>query len=212
MTTEPGGNAASLLIAEWPFPSAAALGSAVRAKGIEQEIRARLSWPSRPFLTVAQGTIRFAVPDGDEERFEAGRDAVEGALQGIEALPMLPREVDDILAIAPRERLKWTKDGRLQSAGTRTVKLRGRKKAITFHVFDPRHIEDLADRDQPAIWREEDRELAAENRRRAGARAAETRAGRGAKKAVRPAAEKGAPASKPRLDGWDAFALDGLLR
>jgi len=30
------------------------------------------------------------------------------------------------------------------------VKLRGRARKITFHVFDPRHIEDVLDRDMPA--------------------------------------------------------------
>jgi hypothetical protein len=33
---------------------------------------------------------------------------------------------------------------------TRTVKL------ITFHVFDPRVVEDILDRDLVTIWREED--------------------------------------------------------
>ncbi|MGO4843255.1 hypothetical protein AB4144_64370, partial [Rhizobiaceae sp. 2RAB30] len=65
------------------------------------------------------------------------------ALRGIEDLPVIPREVEDILTISSVERHRWLKDSRLQSAGTRTVKLRGRARKITFHVFDPRHIEDL---------------------------------------------------------------------
>ena len=42
---------------------------------------------------------------------------------------------------------RWLKEDRLQSAGTRTAKLRGRARKITFHVFDPSHIEDVLDRE-----------------------------------------------------------------
>lgn len=78
----------------------------------------------------------------------------------------IPREVEDILSITSAERHRWLKDGRLRSAGTRTVKLRGHAKRITFHVFDPRHIEDLLDRDLVSIWREDDAIASTENRRR----------------------------------------------
>jgi hypothetical protein len=60
----------------------------------------------------------------------------------------------------------------LQSAGTKTVKLHGRARNITFHVFDPQHVEDVLDRDLVTVWREQDAATAAENRRRAAGKAA----------------------------------------
>ena len=46
-------------------------------------------------------------------------------LDGIETLPVIPREVEDILGISTTESHRWLKDGRFPSAGTRTVNLRG---------------------------------------------------------------------------------------
>ena len=212
MNAEPSTPTAALLVAEWPFPVAAAFGSAVRAKGIEREILARLPFPDRKRLTRVDDVFRLSIPAGEKQRFAAASSIVAKTLAGIEDLPLLPREVDDILTIAPRERLRWTKDGRLASAGTRTVKLRGRSKTVTFHVFDPRHIEDVLDRDLPTLWREEDSRATAEARRRGAGKAALTRAGKGE--------AKGASRRKPRsqettassLEGWEGFAIDGLLR
>ena len=189
------------------------MGSSVRARGIERELTARLSWPSRSHLTFEAGQIRLAFDAGETVEFERAREAVQTVLDGIDTLPVLPREVDDILTILPRERLRWTKDGRLPSAGTRTVKLRGRAKAVTFHVFDPRRIEDILDRDLPSLWREEDRQAAVEARRRAAGKAALKRASKG-RDAPQSEAE---PVSKtrakqPKLEGWDRFQAEGLLR
>lgn len=201
--------AAPPLLAEWPFPTAAALGSSVRAEGIVREIRGRLAFPDRKHLTVQDGIIRLLFENGQEKRLEDASTIVGGVLSGVETLPLLPREVDDILTILPRERLKWTRDGRLQSAGTRTVKLRGRAKAVTFHVFDPGPIVDILDRDLPAIWRAEDAAAAAENRRRAAGKAALLR---GAKTQRKAPAGKSAGDAKPRLKEWDAFDAEGFLR
>lgn len=98
--------APSYLTAKWPFPRAAALGSSVRTKGIEREIRAKLNFPGRKRLYVAEGSIHLRVPpDGAGWLLEAS-GIVAAVLNGIDALPVLPGEVDDILAIAPRERLR----------------------------------------------------------------------------------------------------------
>jgi hypothetical protein len=58
------------------------------------------------------------------------------------------------------------------------MKLRGRTRKIKFHVFDPRHIEDVLDRDLPELWREEDKLATAENRRRGAQKAALRKAGK----------------------------------
>jgi hypothetical protein len=156
MTSARKTNPSPSLVAEWPVPPSVSLGSAVRAKGIQHEIRARLPWIARKCITAEAGRIALRMAEGVTDAFSSASATVSKTLEGIEVLPVLPKQAEDILAISPRERLKWLKDGRLKSIGTRTVKLRGRSKAVTFHVFDPRDIEDLLDRDLPAIWREQD--------------------------------------------------------
>ncbi|CDX39493.1 conserved hypothetical protein [Mesorhizobium plurifarium] len=131
-------------------------------------------------------------------------------MQDIEGLPVIPREVEDILTISSGERHRWLKDGRLQSAGTRTVKLRGRARKITFHVFDPCHIEDVLDRDLVTVWREEDTAATAENRRRAAAKAALKRAQKRGRASSSDSTWDEDPPSK--LRGWEDFAGEGLLR
>ena len=188
---------------------AATLGSSVRAKGILLEARARLPLTARKLLGIEAGSLALRMPEGDEDAFRAASAVVSRTLLDIEALPVIPREVEDILTISSAERHRWLKDGRLKSAGTRTVKLRGRSKAVTFHVFDPRHIEDVLDRDLPAVWREEDMVATAENRRRAAGKAALTRAGKSGRRSTLAPADE---ASRPKLQGWDEFEIDGLLR
>lgn len=200
------------LIQEWPLSPEATMGSAVRAKGILLEVRAHLPFAERRLLHVESSALVLRVPEDDPDDHQATAEAVTRKLAGIEDLPVIPREVEDILSIKQAERHRWLKDGRLQSAGTRTVKLRGRARKITFHVFDPHHIEDVLDRDLPEVWREEDKLAAAENRRRGAQKAALRKAGKLglADSSGRNAGSHGGTA--PALKGWDDFDLDGLLR
>jgi len=99
-------------------------------------------------------------------------------LEGIDVLVLhaLPREAGGRSRdICPREPQVAQRQS-LKEQWTRTVKLRGRAKAMTFYVFDPRHIEDILDRDLPALWREKDAQAVAEDRRRAAGKAALTHA------------------------------------
>lgn len=210
--------------AQWPFPAAAAMGSSVRAKGIERELRARLPFAMRGGLGVEAGQISLRLPDVDPAAFESARAIIDKVLADIHALPVLPREAEDILTISARERLRWTGDGRLPSAGTRTVKLRGRAKAVTFHVFDPRRIEDILDADLPSLWREEDAATSIENRARAAGKAARTRAAAKAPASPPDPTEAHDPAetparqatkarkARPCLKDWAAFEAEGFLR
>ncbi|WP_174800299.1 hypothetical protein [Mesorhizobium sp. M7A.F.Ce.TU.012.03.2.1] len=200
------------LIAEWPLPPSATLGSSVRTKGIEREIRARLPWAVRKYVKAETGRIALRMREDDAEEFEAASNKIAKVLETIEVLPVLPREAEDILTISSRERHKWLKDGRLQSIGTRTVKMRGRSKAVTFHVFDPKHIEDILDRDLPSLWREEDAQQVTENRRRGAGKAALTRAGKGSEKVRGSGNNPRDDDPRPKLKGWDAFDDEGLLR
>ncbi|MES0070841.1 hypothetical protein [Mesorhizobium sp. M0058] len=200
------------LIAEWPLSPSATLGSAVRSKGIEREVRARLPWAVRKHVKAETGRIALRMSRSEAEAFKAASASISKTLEGVEALPVLPREVEDILTISSRERHKWLKDGRLQSTGTRTVKMRGRSKPVTFHVFDPRHIEDVLDRDLATVWREQDVQEVAENRRRGAGKAALTRAGKGTGQARTARNARDTEGPPPGLKGWDAFEDEGLLR
>lgn len=155
-------------------------------------------------------TLRLS--EGAENDVEVVLGIVSKALQNIEDLPVIPREIEDILAISTAERHRWLKDGRLQSAGTKTVKLRGRARNITFHVFDPQHVEDVLDRDLVTVWREQDAATAAENRRRAAGKAAMKRAQRRGRGTAASAGYGPDENSDSSLRGWEDFENDGLLR
>ena len=197
----PNLHSTSDLIRVWQLPYAARLGSSVRSKGIYLEVRARLPTTARKALTVSAGELRLRMPEGADDEFLRASSIVSKALESIEDLPVIPREIEDILGISTTERHRWLKDGRLPSIGTRTVKLRGRVKKITFHVFDPRQVEDLLDRDTIDAWRAEDAEKAAENRRRAAWKAKLTRS--------KKKGDDDPTASTEPVDADDRFALRG---
>jgi hypothetical protein len=145
----------------------------------------------------------------EKSAFNAAATIVTKVVTEAAALPVIPREIEDILTIKTSERHRWLADGRLPSAGTRTVRLNGRARQITFHVFDPKVVEDLLDRGVVDEWRVEDAEAKAEKRRRAAYQAKLTRSLK-KKVAKRPTTSCDDPASK--LGGWEEFDVDGLLR
>lgn len=194
----------------WSLPAAATFGSLVRAKGIVLEIRARLPIAVRKSLDYTVASLTLSMPEGAEAEFRHTAASVSKALEGIEDLPVIPREIQDILSISTTERHRWLEDGRLKSAGTRTVKLRGRARQITFHVFDPKLVKDLLDHGTVDEWREHDKAAAAENRRRAAFKAKLTRSLK--KNKSNPKTAGNAADEAPPLAGWDDFDLDGLLR
>lgn len=173
------------------------------------EVRARLPAAERKRVDVQAGVLSLRMPEGADDDFRRASATISSVLEGIEHLPIIPREAEDILSITSAERHRWLRDGRLKSAGTRTVRLRGRARKITFHVFDPRHIEDVLDRDLVSAWREDDAIAAAENRRRAAGKAALTRA----RKRRGQARDIGrGEVSNEKPEGWEEFEIDGFLR
>ncbi|MBY5454383.1 MULTISPECIES: hypothetical protein [Rhizobium] len=200
------------LVRTWVLPPSATLGSSIRAKGILLELRARLPVASKKSLDIEQGELTLSMPASAKAEFHAAASVVASTLKDIESLPVIPREIQDILSIKTSERHRWLKDGRLPSAGTRTVKLRGRARKITFHVFNPRVVEDLLDRGAVEEWREEDAAAAAENRRRAAYKAKPTRSLRRGKIVNADAVAAPDEAARTELAGWEEFGRDGLLR
>jgi hypothetical protein len=199
------------LVRTWVLSPSATLGSSVRAKGILLELRARLPVASKKSLDIEQGELTLAMPASAKAEFHAAASVVAAALKDIESLPIIPREIQDILSIKVSERHRWLKDGRLPSAGTRTVKLNGRAKRITFHVFDPKLVEDILDRGVVDEWREADALAATENRRRAAYKAKLMRSLKKAGKASK-TIERRPEGSAAKLHGWEEFDIDGLLR
>lgn len=198
------------LIRTWTLTPAATLGSAVRAKGILLELRARLPLSSRKSLVLESGEIVLAMPSSAKTEFQAAVGIVSSAVKDVESLPVIPREIQDILTIKQGERHRWLADGRLPSAGTRTVRLAGRAKQITFHVFDPRVIEEILDSGAVDEWREYDIASAAENRRRAAYKAKLTRSLK--KQPEKSPASRKSDDVSTSLDDWEEFGRDGLLR
>jgi len=204
------------LVEQWTLPFAARLGSSIRSKGLYLEIRARLPVAARKSLSVKAGELTLRMPQTASQQFAAASALVTRALEGIESLPVIPREIEDILGISTTERHRWLKDGRLPSAGTRSVKLRGRARKVTFHVFDPRVVEDILDRGLIDAWREDDAVTAAENRRKAAWKAKLTKARKTAGEPA-PRQPDGEPAAQNdedrfKLRGWAEFERDTLLR
>ncbi|QND46062.1 hypothetical protein HB780_10270 (plasmid) [Rhizobium lusitanum] len=199
------------LIRSWTLSTAATMGSAVRAKGILQELQSRVPATSKKSLALDGSHIILAMPASEKAIFSAAAAVIVRAMEDVETLPVIPREIQDILTIKVGERHRWLADGRLPSAGTRTVRLNGRARRITFHIFDPKVVEDLLDRGAVDEWREEDAAAKAENRRKAAYKAKLTRSLKKAAKTKKASEEKSdEPASK--LRGWEEFDIDGLLR
>lgn len=199
------------LLKTWNLTAAATLGSAVRAHGILLELRSRLPLPSRTSLVLESGEIVLAMPSSAKTEFQTAVGILSETMRDIESLHVIPREIQDILTIKQGERHRWLADGRLPSAGTRTVRLRGRARQITFHVFDPRVVEDLLDRGVVDEWREDDIAATAENRRRAAYKAKLTRSLKQRTKAASSSGTKHDD-TPPKLEDWEEFGRDGLLR
>lgn len=175
------------------------------------EVRTKLAAAARKSLAVSAGELVLRMPPASEAEFSKASATVSKAMETIEARPVIPREIEDILGITSTERHRWLKDGRLPSDGTRSVKLRGRARKVVFHVFDPRMVEILLDSAKIDEWREADAETAAENRRRAAWKAKLKRASKIGAQPDDKAREGDASDDRFKLRGWADFERDGPL-
>lgn len=198
------------VIKTWTLSAAVTMGSSVRAKGLLQEIQARLPASSKKAISLEGVDLVLAMPADEKPAFNAAVSVISKAVEEAPSLPVIPREIQDILGMKPTERHRWLADGRLPSAGTRTVRLAGRARQITFHVFDPKVVEDLLDRGAIDEWRVEDAEAKAEKRAKAAYQRKVTHLSKKKKQAKK--AKDGTEDSASSLQGWDDFNLDGLLR
>ncbi|WP_075289333.1 hypothetical protein [Pararhizobium arenae] len=198
------------LIRTWTLSTSVTMGSSVRAKGLLQEIQARLPATSKKAISLDGVDLILAMPAEAKTAFNAAASVISKAVAEGPSLPVIPREIQDILGMKTSERHRWLADGRLPSAGTRTVRLAGRARQITFHVFDPKVVEDLLDRGVVDEWRVEDAEAKAEKRAKAAYQSKVTRLSK--KKKQEKKTDEGTDDLTSNLRGWEDFDLDGLLR
>lgn len=198
------------LLKTWSLKADATLGSSVRAKGILQEVQARLPKTYKKAVSLEGVDLILAMPNDERTAFDAAVSVVTKTIADAPVLPVIPREIQDILGMKASERHRWLADGRLPSAGTRTVRLAGRARQITFHVFDPKIVEELLDRGAVDEWRVEDAQARAEKRRDSAYRQKLVRIAKKEKHARQ--AVDVADESASGLRGWEDFDVDGLLR
>jgi hypothetical protein len=198
------------LLRIWTLTADATLGSSIRAKGILQEIQARLPKTSKKAISFEGVDLILAMPIDERAAFNAAVSVVSKVMADAPRLPVIPREIQDILGMKASERHRWLADGRLPSAGTRTVRLAGRARQITLHVFDPDIVVDLLDRGAVDEWRVEDAEAKAEKRENAAYQAKLVRLAKKEKRSRKAAGGIDEPATG--LRGWEDFDVDGLLR
>jgi hypothetical protein len=67
------------------------------------EVRAHLPFADRKMLDVESGTLVLRVPEDEPDDHRTTADDVTRKLVGIEDLPDIPREVEDILSIKTAE-------------------------------------------------------------------------------------------------------------
>lgn len=78
------------LIKTWSLPASITLGSAVRAKGILQEIRARLPFAARKALDLEIGVLTLAMPEASRAVFRATSASITDMLDDMDTLPVIP--------------------------------------------------------------------------------------------------------------------------
>ena len=198
------------LIKTWTLSADVTMGSTVRAKGILQEVQARLPAVSKRAISLAGVDLVLAMPADHKTAFNAAVSVVAKTMDDAPALAVIPREIQDILGMKTSERHRWLADGRLPSAGTRTVRLAGRARQITFHVFDPSVVEDLLNRGTVDEWRVDDAEAKAEKRRNVAYQAKMARSV--TKRRHSEKANSGTEGATSGLLGWEDFDVNGLLR
>lgn len=67
---------------------------------------------TRKYVVAMAGGVVLRMFKAEQAAFDAASVTIAEALVGIEALPIFPREAEDILSMSSRERHMWLKDGR----------------------------------------------------------------------------------------------------
>jgi hypothetical protein len=100
------------LIRTWTLPATVTMGSAVRANGVLQEIQARLPAISKKSISLEGVDLTLAMAANEKTAFNAAAAIVAKVVAEAGAMPVIPREIEDILTIKTSERHRWLADGR----------------------------------------------------------------------------------------------------
>jgi hypothetical protein len=105
-------------------------------------------------------SVAITCPEATEADILGVCAIAEQRLTRLQQEPLTAKMVEEILAITSAERRRWSKDGRLRTAG-QALFSQGNKQVSLF-VYAPDAIRELAAQPQQlAEWRRRDREMAA---------------------------------------------------
>jgi hypothetical protein len=130
------------------------IGLKFRSAEVERRIRARTRAIGRHQWNDATHRLSLEV-EPDSQHFDKYCNTVSAELAAIAFRPFTPRLLVSALAITNRERLRWTKDGRLRTSGSVTIRC---SQLINVPTYEVRLVEELIA--NPSIingWRNDDR-------------------------------------------------------
>jgi hypothetical protein len=99
------------------------IGLKLRSAEVEKRIRAKARAQGRHRWEWDQATFRLILEDtSDILRFTGFCELLSKELTAIAFRPFTPRLLVTALSITNQERLRWTKDGRLRTSGSVTIR------------------------------------------------------------------------------------------
>lgn len=130
-------------------------GLRLRSSEVSRSVRSRLARVGSQVQSVENGDVlTLSCGVGQIAALTATIKDIDRILDAIAKRPLTPHLVQQALGITARERLRWTKDGRLPQSGANTFR-KGRKITVSTHAID--QIQKLAgDRSIIAEWRNAD--------------------------------------------------------
>jgi hypothetical protein len=130
------------LIVTFNFPEKLTLGLRQRAREARRRTLKLLRRINPTTIEKGDSYLSAAFPLDAADRVAATLKLVDHELDGLMVERLHPALVEQILGITARERLRWTKDGRLRSSGHGSFS-RG-SRSINYALYRPAEISKLA--------------------------------------------------------------------
>ena len=115
-------------------------------------MRAHLPFVTKKVLGIEGGVFILRMTEKGDDDFRSASAIMSKTLEGTESLPLIPHEIEDILTISRQSGIDGSR-----TAATKRSNSYGEtawtRKEDNFHVFDPRRVEDVLDRDLVTVWR-----------------------------------------------------------
>jgi hypothetical protein len=127
--------------------------SPTRLRGILKRVK-RVVKKQRLRSAIEAAEVRVEVPDVPHEYLRDVITDITKLIESIERLSLTPKEVEEALNITSRERIRWTKAGRLPRAEQRSFK---KGQEIFYQCYSPAGVAHLAMRPEAiSEWRRSD--------------------------------------------------------